>query len=333
MFKPESKNHKLCVAPMMDWTDRHCRSFHRLLSPHALLYSEMVTTGAILHGDQHRHLDFSPAEHPIALQLGGSDPLALAACAKIGQDWGYDEINLNCGCPSDRVQQGRFGACLMLEPKTVADCWRAMKDVCTIPVTIKCRIGVDDHDDEPFFQNFIDTIADAGCTTFIVHARKAWLNGLSPKENREIPPLRYDVVANIKAKRRDLTFILNGGINDLSSAQNALETFDGVMIGREAYSNPYFLAELEHALWNTPLPARDDIAYQMSDYIKARRIDDPTLPIHAVTRHMLGLYHAQKNGRLFRRLLTEGTQGTDVSPDIINTVLAAIPSPPISCVA
>jgi tRNA-dihydrouridine synthase A len=325
----------LSIAPMMDWTTRHCRYFHRLLSPHARLYTEMVTTGALIHGDRKRHLDFDASEHPVALQLGGSEPDDLAACARMGADWGYNEINLNCGCPSERVQKGAFGACLMREPQTVAGCVAAMRAAVPahVPVTVKCRIGVDDVDAEPFLNTFIQTVHAAGCDTFIIHARKAWLKGLSPKENREVPPLDYNLVARIKARYPHMTVILNGGLTTVEQVvqfTSPLEgevdpptytspfkgevgggsgggySFDGVMIGREAYHNPYFIAELEHALYGTPLPNRDDIAAQMADYIARVRAQDPEFPAHAVTRHMLGLYHGMPGARAWRRRLTEG---------------------------
>lgn len=319
---------KISVAPMMDWTTRHCRYFHRLLSPHALLYTEMVTTGALLHGDRPRHLDFDTSEHTVALQLGGSDPDDLAACAKFGADWGYDEINLNCGCPSDRVQQGSFGACLMNEPETVAAAVTAMKRaVPNTPVTIKCRIGVDNSDDEPFLNEFVKTVRDAGCTTFIIHARKAWLKGLSPKENREIPPLRYDIAARLKDRYPDLTIILNGGLRTVEAVHTALQSFDGVMIGREAYENPYFLAELENALYGTPLPDRGNIARGMMPYIADYRRANPDFPINAATRHMLGLYHGIKGARAYRRILTEGAQEPGADETLIEQALAAIEKP------
>ncbi len=320
----KSLTYPLSVAPMMDWTTRHCRVFHRLLSPHAVLYTEMVTTGAILHGDQPRHLDFDGSEHPLILQLGGSDPDDLAACAKIAEQWGYDAINLNCGCPSPRVQKGSFGACLMNEPDLVADCVAALRSAVTIPVTVKCRIGVNDCDDVPFLNAFIDRVAEAGCDTFIVHARKAWLNGLSPKENREIPPLRYDIVDDLKRRRPDLTLILNGGVTTVNNTVVALQKFDGVMIGRAAYHNPYILAELAHTMDGTPLPPRADIARMMIDYINRARADDPHLPLNTVTRHMLGLYHGQPGARTWRRILTEGAQVNGAGPDVIEAALQSI---------
>lgn len=286
---------------MMDWTDRHCRVFHRLLAPHAWLYTEMVTTGALIHGDVERHLRFSETEKPLALQLGGSDPADLAVAAKMGEQYGYDEINLNCGCPSDRVQKGRFGACLMAEPELVAGCVAAMKERVAIPVTVKCRIGIDDSEDYEFLEKFVTTVAAAGCETFIVHARKAWLKGLSPKENREIPPLKYDVAARLKQAHPGLTVYLNGGLKTVEQVQDALTSFDGVMIGREAYQNPWVLAEMEHALYGTPLPDRHAIARAMIPYIESVQADGGT--VHNVTRHMLGLYNGLRGAKQWRRQL------------------------------
>lgn len=332
----------LSVAPMIDWTDRHCRVFHRLLSPHALLYTEMITTGAILNGDRDRHLAFSDTEHPVALQLGGSDPADLAECAKIGADYGYDAINLNCGCPSDRVQKGKFGACLMAEPDLVADCVAAMRKVVDIPVTVKCRIGIDHSDDLPFLKTFVEKIQATGCDTFIIHARKAWLKGLSPKENREIPPLRYDIAAEIKKQFSGLTVILNGGLTSVEQICSALSPdcipakagihgspfprgcegpFDGIMIGREAYQNPWFLTELEQALFGTPQPDRFDICRQMVDYIDEFR--PPS--VHSVTRHMLGLFNGLRGARTFRQILSTDTHQDNVqAKDVMEKALSAI---------
>lgn len=332
MIKPEEKtaaksgdrSHYLCVAPMMDWTDRHCRYFHRLLTPHARLYTEMVTTGALLHGDRARHLDFSPEEHPVALQLGGSEPADLAACAAIGADWGYDEINLNCGCPSDRVQAGRFGACLMNEPKLVADGVAAMMAATKIPVTVKCRIGVDDSAEFEFLDEFIQIVAAAGCGTFIIHARKAWLKGLSPKENREIPPLRYDIAAKIKKLYPQLKIILNGGLTTREQIAHVLPDFDGVMLGREAYTNPYALTDFEEYLFGTPPIDREQVTTQMAEYVARRRQTDPTLPLHSVTRHMLGLYHGQPRARIWRRVLSEYSRDTGHQGDALELARIAV---------
>lgn len=292
----------LSVAPMIDWTDRHCRFFHRQISPHALLYTEMITTGAILHGDLEKLLRFSEDEHPTALQLGGSDPTDLARAAKTGEEWGYNEINLNCGCPSDRVQKGRFGACLMNEPDLVADCIKAMQDAVSIPVTIKCRIGIDDSEEYEFLQSFIDKNSSIGCKKFVIHARKAWLKGLSPKENREIPPLRYDIAARIKHEFPHLSIILNGGINKTCQIPEIQKKFDGVMIGREAYQNPWFLAELEQHFYGTPLPDRFRIVDKMVDYIRERHMQSG-MPIHSTTRHMLGLFNGQRGAKHWRQTL------------------------------
>jgi tRNA-dihydrouridine synthase A len=291
---------------MMDWTDRHCRYFHRLISPHAVLYTEMVTTGALLHGDRDRHLRYNGAEHPVALQLGGNDPAALALCARFGADYGYDEINLNCGCPSDRVQNGAFGACLMAEPLTVARCVGAMKDaVPSLPVTVKCRIAIDEYDELPFLTKFIDEVSKAGCHRFIVHARKAWLKGLSPKENREVPPLRYDIVKTVRDKYPALEFILNGGINTVEAMATHLETFDGVMIGREIYQNPYILSEIESKIFNSVhIRPRETIARAMIPYIEAQERQFGT-PAKSITRHMLGLFNGLPGARAWRRALSE----------------------------
>ncbi len=317
----------ISVAPMMDWTDRHCRFFLRLIAPNARLYTEMVTTGAIIFGDRDRHLRFNPAENPLALQLGGNDPTALKQCAEIGQDYGYDEINLNCGCPSDRVQNGAFGACLMKEPERVADCVNAMSAAVRIPVTVKCRIGVDDCDDLPFLMRFVETVKEAGCNTFVIHARKAWLNGLSPKENREIPPLRYDVAAAVKRQHPDLRIILNGGITTPEQVgQLSSDLFDGAMIGREAYHNPYCLAEIEKIFHNTSLPDRFGIALAMIPYIEQQQRDFGT-PVKSITRHLLGLFAGQPGGKGWRQVLsTESFQPDIQANDLIQKALGKIRS-------
>lgn len=294
----------LCVAPMMDWTDRHCRYFHRVLSPNARLYSEMVVAQAAIFGDRERLLGFDAAEHPVALQLGGSDPKLLAQAAKIGADFGYDEINLNCGCPSDRVQAGRFGACLMLEPDLVAEGVSAMRAVVNVPVTVKCRLGVDEFDSYDGFRGFIDTVADAGCTVFLVHARKAWLKGLSPKENREKPPLWYDRVHRLKAERPELTIVLNGGLETVDACTDALQTLDGVMLGRAAYHDPYLLAQLDTALFGSPLISHAQAVATMQHYVESR-LAHGTLPRH-VGRHILGLFHSVAGTKAWRQALTAG---------------------------
>lgn len=290
---------------MMDWTDRHCRAFHRQLTRHALLYTEMVTAPAIMHGDRERLLGKSGIEHPVALQLGGSDPGALAEAAVVGEGFGYDEINLNVGCPSDRVQEGRFGACLMAEPELVAQCVNAMQRQVRVPVTVKCRIGIDDQDSEADLNRFIDMVADAGCTTFIVHARKAWLKGLSPKENREVPPLDYARVYRLKDRRPDLTIVINGGIVDLDAAAKQLEHVDGVMVGRAAYQEPYILAEVDRRFFDAdaPVSSRLDAIEGVIPHIERHLASGGRL--NNVVRHMLGLYHGQPRARVFRRHLSE----------------------------
>ncbi len=289
---------------MMDWTDRHCRYFLRQLAPHVRLYTEMVTTGALIHGDAERFLRFDEAEHPIALQLGGSDISDLAKSGQMGQRAGYDEINLNCGCPSDRVQSGRFGACLMKEPDHVAACVKALVEAVDIPVTVKCRIGIDDQDNFQFLDTFVGKSADAGCTTFIIHARKAWLKGLSPKQNREIPELTYERAHEIKQKYPQLRIILNGGIKNVATIREHLPALDGVMIGREAYSNPYFLTEIEREIFgNANIKSRETIALAMIGYAREQNKLYGT-PVKSITRHILGLYHEQPRGKMWRRALS-----------------------------
>ncbi len=300
---PKHASRRLCVAPMMDWTDRHCRYFLRLVSPHALLYTEMVTTGALLHGDRERFLEFDPAEQPVALQLGGSDPAALAQCARIGHERGYGEINLNCGCPSDRVRDGRFGACLMAEPRLVADCVAAMRAAVPIPVTVKTRLGIDALDHDGHLHHFIGTVAAAGCEAFILHARKAWLSGLSPKENREVPPLQYGRVYALKRAFPSLAIVLNGGVTSAVAACGHLAHVDGVMIGREAYHNPYLLAEMERALFDYESPPREAVVEAYARYME--REIDAGVPVRAMTRHVLGLYNGLPGARRWRRDLSE----------------------------
>ena len=297
---------RMSVAPMMDWTDRHCRYFHRLLSRHALLYTEMVTTGALLHGDVPRHLDFNAEEHPVALQLGGSEPADLAQCAKLAQQWGYDEVNLNCGCPSERVQRGAFGACLMAEPALVADCVKAMVDVVDLPVTVKHRIGIDKTESYEFVRDFVGTVADAGCKVFIVHARNAWLQGLSPKENREVPPLRYALVHQLKKDFPQLTVCVNGGLTTTAQVQEQLQLVDGVMLGREAYHNPWWLAEWDAAFFAEPTHAltRDDVEEQMVAYME-REFKAHGTPWYPIARHMLGLRHGMPGARRWRQVWSD----------------------------
>jgi tRNA-dihydrouridine synthase A len=290
---------------MMDWTDRHCRFFHRLLSAHALLYTEMITAAAILHGHRDRLLGFSPQEHPVALQIGGSEPAQLAEAAAIGEGYGYDEINLNVGCPSDRVQEGRFGACLMAEPGLVARCVSAMGKRVRVPVTVKCRIGIDDQDSEAGLARFVATVAAAGCRTFIVHARKAWLQGLSPKENREVPPLDYGRVHRLKAAHPELEIVVNGGIASLEEAEAHLERVDGVALGRAAYQNPYLLADVDRRIFGTATgaPSRRAVVEALVPYAERHIRDGGRL--NTVARHILGLYHGRPRGRAFRRHIAE----------------------------
>jgi len=293
---------------MMDWTDRHCRFFHRLLSHRAMLYTEMVTTGALVHGDVPRHLDFSGEEHPVALQLGGSDTAELAHCAKLAQQWGYDEVNLNCGCPSERVQRGSFGACLMAEPQLVADCVKAMKDAVSIPVTVKHRIGIDKVESYEFVRDFVGAVSEAGCSVFFVHARNAWLKGLSPKENREVPPLRYDFVHRLKRDFPQLTFALNGGIHNDEQVRDALANVDGVMIGREAYHNPWWLAQWDSAYFgDNDAPqkvTRESIELAMADYMVREKKAHGT-PWPNIARHMLGLRNGLPGARKWRQVWSD----------------------------
>lgn len=290
---------------MMDWTDRHCRAFHRTISRDTWLYTEMVTTGALLHGDVARHLAFTPAEAPVALQLGGSETADLARSAKLGEQWGYDEINLNCGCPSERVQRGAFGACLMNEPALVADCVKAMRDAISLPVTVKHRIGVDAVEEYGYVRDFVGTVADAGCEVFIVHARNAILKGLSPKENREIPPLKYDYAYRLKREFPDLEIVINGGIKTLDEAAEHLQHVDGVMLGREAYHNPYVLAEVDARFYgaDTPAPTREAIEEQLIAYCASELARGTYLG--AIMRHALGLYHGVAGARGWRRVLSD----------------------------
>ncbi|GAA0718647.1 tRNA dihydrouridine(20/20a) synthase DusA [Dokdonella soli] len=308
----------------MDWTDRHCRFFHRLLSPRALLYTEMVTAQAVIHGDRARLLGFDPAEHPVALQLGGSEPDELAQAARIGAELGYDEINLNVGCPSDRVQSGRFGACLMREPALVADCVAAMRDAVTharAAVTVKCRIGVDDQDEYAGLSEFVDRVHAAGCNVFIVHARKAWLKGLSPKENREVPPLNYERVYRLKREHPQLTIVINGGVTSVAEIREHLRHVDGVMLGRTAYHEPYRLAEIEAELFGTPLPDRDEVLERLRPYVEAHLARGDRL--QHISRHILGLYQGLPGARAYRRVLSEQAHRADAGWKVIERALAA----------
>jgi tRNA-dihydrouridine synthase A len=312
--------HKFCVAPMMEWTDRHCRVLHRLLTRHALLYTEMVTAEAVIRGDRVRLLGFDAQEHPLALQLGGSDPQRLAEAARIGADIGYDEINLNVGCPSDRVQSGRFGACLMREPALVGECVAAMRSAISVPVTAKCRIGVDDQDPETALRALVATCASAGVETFAVHARKAWLEGLSPKQNRDVPPLDYDIVYRVKRENPDLCIVLNGGIESLDEAEEHLRHVDGVMLGRAAYHMPAMLAEIDARFFGGEAKSIDAAVEEFVSYV-AQQIKNG-VPLNAMTRHMLGLFHGMAGARLFRRHLSENATKPGANAETLRAALA-----------
>lgn len=301
---------------MMDWSDRHCRYFFRQLAPGALVYTEMITTGALIHGDVARHLDFNNEEHPVALQLGGSEPDDLAVCARLGQNRGYDEINLNCGCPSERVQKGAFGACLMAEPRLVANCVKAMQDAVSVPVTVKHRLGIDSIEEYDFVRRFVETLAAIGCRTFIVHARNAVLKGLSPKDNRQIPPLKYDYVYRLKRDFPECNVVINGGIDTVADVQTHLERVDAVMLGRSAYHDPYLLAILDSLLSGNRLAAsRREVADKMWRYA-AREVARGT-PLRAITRHMLGLYHGQPRAKVWRKMLSDSALLADNDADLI----------------
>lgn len=307
---------------MLDGTDRHCRYFHRLLTKRARLYTEMIVAEAIMRGDRGRLLGFDRVEHPVALQIGGSEPATLAEAARIGEDFGYDEINLNVGCPSDRVQSGAFGACLMRTPSLVAECAHAMRSAVKIPVTVKCRIGVDDQDPDSSLFEFVDLVAGAGCSVFIVHARKAWLEGLSPKENREIPPLDYEIVRRLKRTRPDLTVVLNGGLSSVAEALEESRGVDGVMLGRAAYGEPAILAAVDHVFFGetAPPPADEDVVRAMSAYV--RRMASIGVKPHHVVRHMLGYFHGRSGARTWRRMLSQ--QGAGAPATILDDALAAM---------
>ena len=316
---------KISIAPMMDWTDRHCRYLFRLLTKHSLLYTEMVHTGAIFKGDRERFLAYHPAEHPLALQLGGNNPEDLATCAQIAQDYAYDEVNLNVGCPSGKVQKGQFGVCLMKTPHVVAECIARMQAKVTIPVTVKTRIGVDEFDDYDFLYQFVDTVAQAGCDVFIIHARKAWLKGLNPKQNREVPPLNYDRVAQLKKDFPLLTFIINGGISTCEQASELLQTFDGVMLGRAVYQQPARLLALEQTFYHGTMSINwDDILEQFQHY--AANEMKKGVPLHAMTRHLLGLFQGQYGAKAWRRCLSENARKACANETLIrqaaNLVLA-----------
>jgi tRNA-dihydrouridine synthase A len=316
---------------MMGWTDRHARYFLRLITKHSLLYTEMVNTGALLHnrqkvGSQKRLLAFHAAEHPLALQLGGSDPQALAECAVMVEDAGFDEVNLNIGCPSDRVKSGNFGACLMAQPELVADSVAAMKAKVSIPVTVKCRIGIDDMEDYQSLDHFIDVVKGSGCQRFIVHARKAWLKGLSPKQNREIPPLRYDFVHRLKSENPGLNIIINGGIKTMATVQQQLEQVDGVMIGREAYNNPYMLVDVDQQVYQdtAAVKSREEILAQFCDYIDAEIARGTKL--HSMTRHILGLYQGVRGAKAWRRHLSEHVHVDGADSSVVKAALNCIGS-------
>ncbi|WP_143698168.1 tRNA dihydrouridine(20/20a) synthase DusA [Vibrio sp. qd031] len=319
-------HHRFSVAPMLDWTDRHCRYFHRLLSSQTLLYTEMVTTGAIIHG-KGDFLKFSEPEHPITLQLGGSNPQDLATCAKLAQERGYDEVNLNVGCPSDRVQNGKFGAILMGEPELVADCVSAMKAEVDIPITVKTRIGIDDHDSYEFLTHFIQLVSErSGCDQFTIHARKAWLSGLSPKENREIPPLDYSRAYQLKQDFPELTIALNGGIKSLDESLEHLQHLDGVMVGREAYQNPYILAEVDQRIFGlqAPIKKRKQVVEEMYPYIEQQLANGSYLG--HITRHMLGLFQNMPGARQWRRYISENAHKKGSGLEVVQAALAKIPA-------
>lgn len=323
-------NRRFSVAPMIDWTDRHCRYFHRLLSKKALLYSEMVTTGAVEHGDRVKILGFSDQEHPLVLQLGGADPAALTKSAIVGQEYGYDEINLNVGCPSDRVQSGAFGACLMAEPKLVADCIQAMQKAVSIPVNVKCRIGIDDQDSEADLTNFVQHMVDAGQTSITIHARKAWLKGLSPKQNRDVPPLDYDRVYRIKQKFPSLEVIINGGIKTLDEAQTHLKNVDGVMLGRASYQTPWLLSEVDERLFGAQIntQTRHDIANKMLSYIDNYIANDSSgrARAHHITRHMIFLFQGVEGARKYRQVLSVEANKLGAGSEVLAKALTFVPN-------
>ncbi|MBI1209844.1 MAG: tRNA dihydrouridine(20/20a) synthase DusA [Alphaproteobacteria bacterium] len=317
--------YRFSVAPMMEWTDRHCRFFHRILSRRARLYSEMVTTGALIHGPRARLLAFDASEHPVALQIGGSEPQDLAMCARMAEGAGYDEINLNIGCPSPRVQKGAFGACLMREPELVGECVSAMRSAVRIPVTVKCRIGVDDQDPERALLDFVDKVAAAGCDTFVVHARKALLQGLSPKDNRDVPPLNYELVYRLKRERPDLTIVINGGIAGLDEAKRHLAHVDGVMLGRAAYQSPWLLASADAELFGDPPPvfSRHAALHAFMPYV-ARQLANGA-PLNAMTKHVLGLFNGLPGARAFRRHLSENATKPGAGLEVLRAAMALVP--------
>ncbi len=321
-----SLDYTFSVAPMMDWTDRHCRMFHRSLSKDALLWSEMVTADAVIHGDRERLIGFSAEEHPLVLQLGGNEPHKMAEAARIAETFGYDEVNINCGCPSDRVQSGAFGACLMREPKTVAACVKAMIEAVSIPITVKCRIAIDEDPPRETLFGFVDTVANAGCQVFTVHARKAWLKGLSPKENRDIPPLDYDLVAELKDQRADLTIVLNGGIQSLEDCADQLKRFDGVMLGRAAYQNPSLLGRADRSLFGRGGDVLPEAAITRYRPYMQRQLDAGTR-LSSMTRHMLGLFNGQPGARKWRRVLSEQGPRPGADLAVLDEALDAVLRP------
>ena len=322
--KPLKINRKFCIAPMLDWTDRHCRYFLRLISQHAMLYTEMLTTGAIIHGDSDYHLKMDAFEHPVALQLGGSNPQDLATAAKMAAQYPYAEINLNCGCPSDRVQNGMFGAVMMKDAQITADCVAAMREAVDVPVTVKHRIGVDDYDSYEFLRDFVGTVAQSGCEVFVVHARKAWLKGLSPKQNREIPELNYASVYQLKKDFPQLDIIINGGVTTIEQSLQHLQHLDGVMVGREAYSNPYLLATVDQAIYGGtgPIKTREAIADEFLHYVDNELSKGTKLS--AMTRHILGLFHGMHGARLFRRHISENAFKPAAGMEVLTAALQKI---------
>lgn len=323
--KRDSLNRRVSVAPMMDWTDRHCRHFHRIISKDTVLYTEMVTTGALIHGDTDKHLAYNDSEHPVVLQLGGSNVQELAQCAKMAEDYGYDEVNLNVGCPSDRVQNNMIGACLMAHPQLVSDGIKAMQDAVSIPVTVKHRLGIDELDSDPLLHEFVATVAQSSCTTFIVHARKAILAGLSPKQNRDVPPLQYDRVYRLKQAFPELEIILNGGVKSLDEVEQHLQHIDGVMIGREAYHNPYaVLAEVDQRFYGQQSEAlsRGEVMMAMLPYIVEQMSQG--VPLNYMTRHMLGLFHGLRGGKQFRRVISEQAYKKGAGIDVLNQAFAKV---------
>ena len=324
MTSQQPLDRRFTLAPMMEWSTSDCRTFWRILTKKAVLYTEMVTTGALLHGDKARFLDFNACEHPLALQLGGSNPQALAECARIAEGWGYNEVNLNCGCPSDRVQNGMIGACLMAEPELVADCIATMQNAVKIPITVKHRIGIDDMEDYAGLLKFVSTIAATGCDTFIVHARKAWLKGLSPKENREVPPLQYDKVYQLKQDFPHINIIINGGITTLEQSQALLDQVDGVMVGREAYSNPYLLAQVDQKIYgiDAPIISRDQVMQEFMEYCKTQLALGVRL--NHLSRHILGLYQGLPGARQFRRVISEQAHKPGAGIEVLERALEAI---------